>query len=191
MYCYSCGKDVPVLKSVMGSQVMYSCIHCGLFIEGSRQESKEAYESSLKEIFKKMRYIIIAEDTQLLRAKLKDTLVEWGLTAYAQPVSDGKELIEIVSRRIVENRPVDLIIMDLVMPVLDGMSAALALRAIEDGLRSPVRIPILYFTVKECDNRLRKLMEMTKPCKYLNKTSTNPDELSMRLGQVLMRLLGT
>ncbi len=62
--------------------------------------------------------VIIAEDEALIRLDLKEMLEEEGYSVVAE-VGDGQQAVD----RALELRP-DLVILDIQMPVLDGLSAA-------------------------------------------------------------------
>ena len=62
--------------------------------------------------------IVVAEDEALIRMDLVEMLIEAGYEVLAQ-ASDGAEAIELVH----EHKP-DLAILDVKMPILDGISAA-------------------------------------------------------------------
>ena len=64
------------------------------------------------------RRILVAEDEALIRLDLVEMLGEAGHTVVAQ-AADGEQAVELAR----EHRP-DIIIMDIKMPVLDGISAA-------------------------------------------------------------------
>ena len=65
------------------------------------------------------------------------------------------------------------------MPVVNGVNAAIAMRAIEKGYDLKKPIPILFFTAKQCDETFKKVLSYTTPAKYINKgTGTSPDPLT-------------
>jgi len=140
--------------------------------------------------------IVLAEDTTLLREMLKDSLVERRLSRRVISCRNGFEFISayIRSRQAdpaerPAERGVGLVILDVVMPVLSGVSAAVALRAHEKGLNlSPA--PILFFTSKRCDETFKRVMTFCQPAMYVNKgASSSPEHLHQRVDRVITQLL--
>ncbi len=75
--------------------------------------------------------VLIVEDVTDVRAMMKILIKAYGY----QPIEarDGYEAVE----KTVEHRP-DLILMDLAMPVLDGIAAAKMIRQIEGFDKTPI-----------------------------------------------------
>nr|WP_034400564.1 response regulator [Dermatophilus congolensis] len=67
--------------------------------------------------------VVVAEDEALIRLDLAEMLAEAGYEVVAQ-AADGEEAVELVTAE----RP-DIVVMDVKMPVLDGISAAEKLHA--------------------------------------------------------------
>lgn len=85
-----------------------------------------------------MAKILICDDDRDIVSALSIYLTGEGYdVAYAY---DGVEAL-----RVVEQEPIDLVLMDVMMPVLDGMHATVKLRAISN-------IPIILLTAKSEDN---------------------------------------
>jgi PAS domain S-box-containing protein len=71
--------------------------------------------------------ILVAEDNEINRALMIDILAD--RSSNVTMVTDGQEAIDAVERAMEEQRPFDLVFMDLRMPVLDGVGATKAIRA--------------------------------------------------------------
>jgi PAS domain S-box-containing protein len=71
--------------------------------------------------------ILVAEDNEINRELMIEILADRGSNVTI--VTDGKEAVEAVERAKTEQRPFDLVFMDLRMPVLDGVGATRAIRA--------------------------------------------------------------
>ena len=107
------------------------------------------------------RRVVIAEDETLIRMDLAEMLAEEGYDVVGQ-AADGQRAIELAT----ELRP-DLVILDVQMPVLDGISAA---EAIATARIAPVVILTAY-SQRELVERARDAGAMA----YLTKPFTQSD----------------
>lgn len=64
------------------------------------------------------RRVLVAEDETLIRLDIVETLTEAGYTVVAE-AADGEEAV-----RLADEHELDLCVMDVKMPVLDGITAA-------------------------------------------------------------------
>jgi CheY-like chemotaxis protein len=85
-------------------------------------------------------HIIIAEDVSMNRALLQAMLAPTGVTY--EVAADGAEAVEAMRRR-----PADLVLMDIQMPVMDGLEATRRIRAISQG----VKVIALTANAREAD----------------------------------------
>jgi CheY-like chemotaxis protein len=69
--------------------------------------------------------VLIADDSQILRDIVKDSLSMWAGIDDFEEAADGKEAIE----RVMEHKP-DVIILDLEMPKMNGIEAARILKSV-------------------------------------------------------------
>ena len=124
-------------------------------------------------------HLLLAEDNEL-NAELARTLLE-DEGAITTIVNDGQQAVDIFSR----NKPgtFDAILMDIMMPEMDGLSATKAIRALDR--EDAGTIPIIAMTANAFDEDEKKCMEagmnahLVKPldiqkmkeavCRYLNK----------------------
>jgi CheY-like chemotaxis protein len=133
--------------------------------------------------------VITVEDSSLISALLNDMLVEQGLTNRVIPCKNGYEFLARYIRERSGGTPIGLVVMDVKMPVLNGISSAVAMRAHEKAQELP-EVPILFFTSKRCDETFRKIMVHTAPAMYFNKgSSSSPTQLQDRIGKVIQQLL--
>ena len=137
----------------------------------------------------KLETIILAEDSELVRSILKDMIVKKGLSRRVISCNNGFEFVI----NYIENRnnkiPLGMAILDVVMPVLNGISAAVAARAWEKALGLDP-IPFLYFTAKRCDDTFKRVIQHTRPAMYINKgTSESATHLEARIEKVIKQLL--
>lgn len=124
-------------------------------------------------------HLLLAEDNEL-NAEIARTLLE-DEGAITTIVNDGQQAVDIFSR----NKPgtFDAILMDIMMPEMDGLSATKAIRALDR--EDAGTIPIIVMTANAFDEDEKKCMEagmnahLVKPldiqkmkeavCRYLNK----------------------
>lgn len=124
-------------------------------------------------------HLLLAEDNKL-NAEIARTLLE-DEGAITTIVNDGQQAVDIFSR----NKPgtFDAILMDIMMPEMDGLSATKAIRALDR--EDAGTIPIIAMTANAFDEDEKKCMEagmnahLVKPldiqkmkeavCRYLNK----------------------
>ena len=92
-------------------------------------------------------YVLVVDDHPDVRKLVCDVLDVMGLEA--REASDGKEALEMVR----ENRPA-LIVLDLMMPVMDGFTTLTRLRAESEGELIPV---ILLSAIAEEGESMMKL----------------------------------
>ena len=108
--------------------------------------------------------VLIAEDEALIRLDLKEMLEEEGYAVVAE-VGDGQQAVE----RARELRP-DLVILDIQMPVLDGLSAA---EQIATARLAPV-IVLTAFSQRELVERARDAGAMAYLVKPFSKNDLVP-----------------
>ncbi|HEY5594834.1 MAG TPA: response regulator, partial [Nitrospiria bacterium] len=102
---------------------------------------------------------------------------------------NGQEFIASFTKRLAENKPVDLVILDLEMPVMDGITAARVMRVVESKYRT-VKVPILFFSARKCDETLKQQLSLFSPASYVNKgNDSDPAKLVERIDQLVGYLL--
>jgi CheY-like chemotaxis protein len=179
LYCPACGAMSFVEVVTRGGKQVSECSNCGL-----------ALDSSAPLPYRPVGEILFADDSDLLRVAIEDVLLDKKLAQSVLAARDGQEFLEKFTRRLREGRPVDLVMLDVQMPTLNGFNAAVAMRAVERafGLQAPT--PLLFFSSQPCDDKARKVLEFCKRAIYVNKVaSPNLGELASRVEQVLVNLL--
>ncbi|MFO8055926.1 MAG: response regulator [bacterium] len=133
--------------------------------------------------------VITVEDSSLISAILNDTLIEQGLTERVIPCKNGYEFLGRYIRERDIKTMIGLVVMDVKMPVLNGISSAVAMRAHEQA-QDMDNVPILFFTSKRCDETFRKVLLHCAPAMYINKgSSVSPNQLQDRVGKVVNQLM--
>jgi two-component system chemotaxis response regulator CheY len=95
--------------------------------------------------------ILIVDDMSPMRALVKGQLMELGFTDILQ-ASDGHRAIEMLKTEFLKRQPVELILCDWNMPVMNGMEFLLTLRA-----RTDLAQPMVVFCTTE--NEFSKIQE--------------------------------
>lgn len=104
--------------------------------------------------------ILVAEDYEANRIVVEKLLTLLGCTV--QSVADGRQAVDAMTRG-----PYDLVLMDIQMPVMDGLSAAAAIRSMETA--SGGYTPILAYTAHSQEEEFQRCLDagmdavLTKP----------------------------
>lgn len=192
-----CGEDVEFNRLERDGRMEYTCIYCGfplsvddtpltVSIEDKYKPqpvSKTATPQAQKRLEES--YILIAEDSKYTRKIIQDLLIERRFADHVLAFENGLELTTTYSRLISEKKNVEVVILDINMPVMDGITAAKTIRSIESQRRVPY-VPIAFFSAVKADEELRTQMEMLSPANYLNKGSDpDPDKLAERVEKLI------
>lgn len=132
---------------------------------------------------------MIADDDRFFRSVLVDLLNERGMTTTVIAAESGPHFLTLAVERFRQNLPIKLAILDIIMDPLDGVSTALALRAIENGLKMPQPTPVLFLSAARLEDATYRLLSQCRPARYLNKgLDATPDKLGPRLDNVIGHL---
>ncbi len=177
VFCPSCGEMVEPFVMITGGTERIHCSECGLDL--SKKEFKK----------KVMDRILIADDSTIMRKQVSELVISNNIAKDIIESENGRVFLSQLSDLIKTNATVDLIILDVNMPVINGIDAARTVRAIETGLKLSHKIPILFFSIVKCDEDFKKIMNLTKPSAYLNKgNGSDKEEFSRRLLDVIDRI---
>lgn len=133
--------------------------------------------------------VITVEDSNLISAILNEMLVVEGLAHRVIPCRNGYEFLARYIRERKVRTNLGLVVMDVKMPIMNGIIAAVSMRAHETA-QELEPIPLLFFTSKRCDDTFRKVLLHCAPAMYINKgTSDSPEHLQDRIGKVIRQLL--
>ncbi len=178
-YCPSCGERVYTYTVLKEGVVELRCSPCGFpvtLVQGPSIRSLDC--------------IIIADDNRFFLTFLADLLVERGLTENVISCESGAKFLISSTERLHQGLPNPLAILDIIMEPMDGITAAMALRAVEQGVGAARPTPILFLSGARYDETLSRLIAHCQPALYLNKGSdTTPDKLGPRLEKVIGYLL--
>ncbi len=117
--------------------------------------------------------VLIADDSSIVRHTLAAALGRLGIEVIE--AADGAKALEVIARR----RP-NLVILDVFMPVLDGLEVLRSIRGQED-LR---RLPVFLLTSSE-DKTITEQATDLRVDSFLLKTELNPSDLRQRVGRYL------
>ena len=173
-YCLCCGENVPYNTVAKDDQVLYNCIYCG-FTVGTQSTQKIGL---LKRVY-------IAEDSAFVRNLLKDALQKEGIVEQLKGFGNGAELFSALCGIWDGGEHVDLLLLDIQMPVLDGLKAATMIRS-EEAKRKLSRTPIIFFSAARCTESLKTVITKWAPAAYINKGSDfDPMRVSERVDDLI------
>ncbi len=164
-YCLCCGEDVPCNIVVRNERRELTCTFCGFTLNAANLWEGRRRSAGT--------YALIAEDSKFTRTLLKELILKKALASEVTALSNGLELVSEYSKLLSDNVQVRFIIIDLNMPVMDGLTAARTLRTIEEKKKKQ-KVPILFFSGIKADEGLKRQMEILAPANYVNK-GTAPD----------------
>jgi CheY-like chemotaxis protein len=127
---------------------------------------------------------LCADDLSMIRSALLDT-IRSGLAQDVRVTENGYEFLVAFQELADAALPVDLVILDVEMPVMDGINAATSMRAIEQAMGLP-RAPILFFTSMQTSPAFFRALEHLSPARHLLKGDVRPGKaLRERISQAV------
>ena len=193
-YCVCCGENVTYHRIERDGKTELTCSYCGFPLPDEEKtvlpmEDLSNVSEPVQVVPKhtgKFDYVLFADDSKFTRKMIKDSLIEKGLANEILEFENGLELTSGFAKLASEKKVLDaVIIIDINMPVMDGISTAKFLRNIESQKGIP-HLPIAFFSSVKADERLRDLLIELAPAHYVNKASDpDPDKLLKRLEQIL------
>ena len=202
-FCPSCGGNVECDVVVVGRKKQTRCRNCKFMVAEKELPAPVAGapmafnvpDSGAPDVavtaapLKTLGTVLSAEDTPAIRTALQSLLVSRGVAKTVLSVEHGFDALIAFHKALRSNVRLDLLIFDVNMPILDGINAAVCVRAAEKAAGLPPH-PILFFTSNICDDAFRRALEYLAPARYLNKgTGSSGSELGERLVAVLQNLL--
>ena len=120
-------------------------------VGGLSLDSQKTAPKAVKELPVRLS-ILVAEDDPIARSLMATVLKHMGQEAHF--ATNGREVLDLVS----QSKTFDLILMDIDMPIMDGLSASIALRngeAGEFGTRVPI-VAVTAFSTLSDESRFKK-----------------------------------
>ncbi|MBA4371608.1 MAG: hypothetical protein C0402_01960 [Thermodesulfovibrio sp.] len=138
-------------------------------------------------------YALVADDSRFTRKIIEALLKEKNYSSHVMAFENGLELLTAFSKLLAEKKLIDIAIIDLNMPVMDGLTAARMIRALEsrsgESRHNTPGVPIVFFSAEKCGQDLKQQMENMEPANYVNKGSDpDPDQLTQRIEFLLAYL---
>jgi CheY-like chemotaxis protein len=199
LFCPDCQAEVEcVIGRAADKTPVAKCTVCGGLIKERPARSSASETLTLDEVsFIDESFSVPTLDTVLvtgypptIRDVLVDKMVEKQVAREVAPMQNGEDMIVAVLNSITakaKNSKVDLVILDVPMPYLNGINAAIGLRAIERTYKDHDLIPILFLTNKPCDDTFRKVIKFLAPAKY---ATLGPVDDRDKLVKHLHRIIG-
>jgi len=174
-YCHSCAEQVLTYTARSDDRVDVRCAYCGLPLGRQFPEAEVPIECAL-----------LADDEKFSRWVLRDLLVENHLAKTVVPCEGGTQLLTRFTERLRRKEPTQLIVLDILMPDLDGLAAAKAIRAVERGFGITWPVPILFLSALRPDTAIRNFVARVQPALFLNKAvDATPDRLAIQLREMI------
>ncbi len=199
VFCPSCQVEVEAAMSLgPGGKKVPRCTICGTVID------KEAHEDNSSVALDEMSFvdesihipekdgIIVTGYSPQVREIIYNGLMEKQMGREIIQCKNGEEMVIQVIENFREgkkNGTIDLIITDVPMPFLNGINAAIGLRAIEKNYVNHDLVPVLFLTNKACDDTFKKVIRFLAPAKYATLGPVdNHKELSAHLNKIFSLL---
>jgi len=180
-YCLCCGEEVLYNVFDRGETKELTCMLCGFTLDIQKVSfQKKAPGSGVA---------LIADDSKYTRRIIEDLVREKKFSSDVLCFENGLDLISAYSKLLAQRKPADVAILDLNMPVMDGLTTARTMRSLEIQ-NAADRAPIVFFSGIKADDNLRKQMQSLDPANYVNKGSDpDPDRLASRVEDLLGYLM--
>jgi CheY-like chemotaxis protein len=181
LYCLCCDEQVPFSTIERNERREVTCAYCGFTLEIQKLWERRSAPGN--------GCILVAEDSQHTRKMIEDLIREKELSRRVLSFENGLGLTSEYSRLLAGKQSVEIAIVDLNMPVMDGLTAARTMRALEEQNRA-CRTPVVFFSAEKADENLKLHMRNLEPANYVNKgADLDPDSLKSRVEHLLCYLM--
>jgi len=128
--------------------------------------------------------VLVADDSPTIRAHIEDIFRDRGFAREVICFENGREAIQGYVQIKEAGGQIGLLVLDLEMPVMNGLLAASTIRQIEKQ-RKYEPVTILFFSGRKRDERLDTALQRMKPAMYINKGDTDQKALRGRLTRIV------
>lgn len=204
-FCPSCGGKVTCEVRIVRNRKLTICTNCRFQIGEKILAVSEAPPDALQPVApavpaaapaaaeagpRTLGTVLSAEDTPAIRNALQAALIEKQIAKTVVSTENGFEALVAFHKAVRQGARLDLLVLDVNMPILDGINLAVCIRAVEKANGLPPH-PILFFTSNLCDEPFRRALAYLSPARYINKGAGNTGmEFGERLATVLRGFLG-
>jgi len=188
-YCLCCGDQVPFNTFKRNERLEVTCVYCGFTLDVQNLWEANKQEPAQKPLAQIESYSLVTDDSNYTRKIIEDLLRAKKFSSQVMTFQNGLELISAYAKLLKEKKIIDIAIIDLNMPVMDGLTAARLMRSVESQ-NDTIKTPIMFFSAEKADENLRKQMENLDPANYVNKGSDpDPDKLVSRVESLISYLM--
>ncbi|MEK6777405.1 MAG: response regulator [bacterium] len=178
-YCLCCGENVPTDTVYHDGNMEITCLYCGFVLGLKGNETQNTADC-----------ILTADDSSTIRNLMTQILKEKRLAREVLAFENGMTFLAEFNKRISSTQAINIVILDLQMPVMDGLKAAMTMRAIEKKTCLSKKTPIIFFSARKCDEPLKKLLSQCTPAVYFNKgEAPDPTAIADRINQLVSYIL--
>jgi CheY-like chemotaxis protein len=189
LYCLCCGDQVPFNTFKRHERLEVTCVYCGFTLDIQNLWESTKQETTQNRPAPTDSYALVTDDSHYTRKIIEDLLRARKFSSHVLAFQNGLELISAYSKLLNENKIIDIAIIDLNMPVMDGLTAARLMRSVESQNKAR-RTPIMFFSAEKADENLRRQMEDLDPANYVNKGyDPDPDKLASRVESLIGYLM--
>lgn len=179
-YCMCCDETVPFHSLVRDGARGIACDYCGFVLDMIPED----------QITTKIGCIIAADDSNMIRELIISQFLENNIAEEILTFPDGQQAVATITKRFSEGLSIDCVILDLEMPIMNGISCARIIRSLEKRFKIIPPTPFIFFSALTCSEDLRKKLSLFSPASYINKgKGSHPDQLSKRIKQLLGYLI--
>lgn len=188
-YCLCCGDQVPFNTFKRNERLEVTCAYCGFTLDVQNLWEAKKQEPAQKPLAQIESYSLVTDDSNYTRKIIEDLLRAKKFSSQVMTFQNGLELVSAYAKLLNGKKMIDIAIIDLNMPIMDGLTAARLMRSLE-AQNNTDKTPIMFFSAEKADENLRKQMENLDPANYVNKGSDpDPDKLVSRVESLISYLM--
>jgi len=176
VFCPNCQMEVEAVI-MPGVVPTFRCTICGTLSKDDDSGKSDDGSISLDEVelvdgsisVPGMDQVLVVGYPPSVRDILVEIMAEQRLARSILPLDHGEDMIVKVIQSLASQNignKIDLVVTDVPMPFLNGINAAIGLRAVEHTYLEHDLIPILFLTNKPCDDTFKKVIRFLAPAKY-------------------------